>query len=61
MSIGQGIDRTKIRSKIVDHYIILPKLDTADSNPPKVESPPRGATALKPIKTTPKFTSIEES
>jgi hypothetical protein len=47
MSIGQGIKN--------------PSYKYTPPKPPKVESPPRGATALKPIKTTPKFTSIEES
>jgi hypothetical protein len=47
MSIGQGI-------KNPSYKYVPPK-------PKKSESPPREATALKPIKTTPKFLSIEES
>ncbi len=33
----------------------------AENYPESIESPPREATALKPIKTTPKFFSIESS
>ena len=47
MSIGQGI--------------ALPGYKYTPPKPPKVESPPREPTALKPIKTTPKFFSIESS